>query len=747
MAKRSTEAFKKRINKKGTYGLQFCIVLFTALIFFSLVLHLFTEDRYKWLFVISHMAIIVLSSIIASLLYTRVKATDDEIFLFEGKNSEAGSTKDLKVGDRYGILAGTFKRSRKEFSFIVNITRGIVTHVNGNSLFPISKGMDWETAREIVIDCSLDPRTRREMGKLLSLDEMISLYNKGQKRSTQVAGGFAIEENTKYWLDMGCLVKMHPATGELLALITVEDITEDRILITVLKRALEQNYDFVMCIETENYGTIVFDADDQIRGRFNPSYEEEVEKNILAHAYGHDKKRAEMLTRLPYMTDILASQHRYDFLINEKGRGGENLKKFYKCSYLDNGRNYIYIVKQDVTEAFKNESSAKARLDKALKEREAAINARSEFMTRMSHEMRTPMNAILGLSVLMLDEVNNPEVMRDYIGKVNYSGRFLLQLINDVLDISRIEQDKFSLNRVEYSFGEFGEAINTMIGPMCMQKGLDFEIRSSIPNDSCIMTDPLRITQIFINLLSNSVKYTKPGGHVVFSCREWEHAGNIAKLSFSVKDDGIGMSEEFQKHMFEPFMQESTEVDSHLSGTGLGLPIVKGIIEKMGGKISVKSEKGKGTTFRVSLNVEVCSLKEKENDNLTEKDLTGLRVLLAEDNDINREIGVAILEKRGMLPETAVDGEKAVEAFESHEPGYYDIILMDIRMPVMSGLAATKLIRAMEREDAKTIPIIALSANAFSNDVQASLDAGLNEHLSKPIEAKLLYKTIAKYAK
>ena len=747
MVKRSTEALKKKITKKGTYGLQFCIVLFTALIFFSLVLHLLTEERYKFLFAFGHLMLIALSIIIARLLYVRFKCTDDEIFLFEEKNSTGESLKDLRVGDRYGILTGSFKSSRKEFSFIVNITRGIVTHVSGNSLFPILKGMDWETVREIIIDSSLDPRTRREMGKLLNLDEMLSLYNKGQKRAPQVVGGFVFEENAKYWLDMGCLVKMHPATGEMLALITVEDITEDRILISVLKRALEQNYDFVMCIETKNYGTLVFDADNQIRGRFNPSYEEEVEKNILAHAYGHDKKRAEMLTRLPYMKDILADQYRYDFLINEKGKGGEDLKKFYKCSFLDNGRNYIYIVKQDVTEAFKNESRAKARLDKALKEREAAVNARSEFMTRMSHEMRTPMNAILGLSGLMLDEVNNPDVMRDYISKVNYSGHFLLQLINDVLDISRIEQDKFALNQVEYSFGEFWEAIDTMIGPMCMQKELDFEIRSSIPSDYCILTDPLRITQIFINLLSNAVKYTKKGGHIVFTCRERERLGNIAKLSFSVKDDGIGMSEEFQKHMFEPFLQESTEVDSHLSGTGLGLPIVKGIVEKMGGKISVKSEQGKGTTFRVSLNVEVCGLKEKENEDLSEKDLSGLRVLLAEDNDINREIGVAILKKKGMIPETAVNGEKAVEAFSSHEPGYYDIILMDIRMPVMSGLTATKRIRAMEREDAKTIPIIALTANAFSKDVQASLDAGLNEHLSKPIEPKLLYETIAKYVK
>ncbi len=745
MVKRSTEALKKQISKKGTYGLQFCIVLFTALIFFSLVLQLFTDERYKYLFVVGHIMLIALSIIIARLLYVRFKCTDDEIFLFEEKDSEVDSIKDLKVGDRYGILTGSFKRSRKEFSFIVNITRNRISHVSGNSLFPISEGMEWDTVRNMILDASLDPRTRREMGKLLNPDAMISLYNQGVKRAPQVVGGFVFDEGYKYWLDMGCLVKMHPATGEMLALITAEDITEDRILISVLKRALEQNYDFVMCIETKNYGTLVFDASDQIRGRFNPSYEEEVEKNILAHAYGHDKKRAEMLTRLPYMKDILAEQYRYDFLINEKGKGGEDLKKFYKCSFLDNGRNYIYIVKQDVTEAFKNESRAKARLDKALKEREAAVNARSEFMTRMSHEMRTPMNAILGLSGLMLDEVNNPDVMRDYISKVNYSGHFLLQLINDVLDISRIEQDKFALNQVEYSFGEFWEAIDTMIGPMCMQKGLDFEIRSSIPNDYCILTDPLRITQIFINLLSNAVKYTKKGGHIVFAYRERERVGNIAKLSFSVKDDGIGMSEEFQKHMFEPFMQESTEVDSHLSGTGLGLPIVKGIVEKMGGKISVKSEQGKGTTFRVSLNVEVCGLKEKENNNLSEKDLSGLRVLLAEDNDINREIGVAILEKKGMIPETAVNGEKALEAFTMHEPGYYDIILMDIRMPVMSGLTATKRIRAMEREDAKTIPIIALTANAFSKDVQASLDAGLNEHLSKPIEPKLLYETIAKY--
>ncbi|MCR4934298.1 MAG: response regulator, partial [Lachnospiraceae bacterium] len=311
--------------------------------------------------------------------------------------------------------------------------------------------------------------------------------------------------------------------------------------------------------------------------------------------------------------------------------------------------------------------------------------------------------------------------------------------------ISKISQKKFQINKVPYSFGEFWEAVNMLIEPMCASKTVDFEWKSSIPEDYVVLTDPLRITQVFINLLSNAIKYTPSGGHISFECRQKELEGGNSKVTFIVKDDGIGMSDEFQKRMFEPFQQESKDVNSELNGTGLGLSIVKAIIDAMKGKITVNSAPGAGTTIKVVLDFEIAKDSPAHMIKYEDADLNGKRILVVEDNDINREIAVALLEKKGMIAETAVNGQDAMEKFSSHTPGHYDLILMDIRMPIMSGLKATKYIRAMERDDARQIPIIAMTANAFNKDVQASLDAGMNEHLSKPIEPRSLYNTIAKY--
>ncbi|MBP5624417.1 MAG: response regulator, partial [Lachnospiraceae bacterium] len=289
------------------------------------------------------------------------------------------------------------------------------------------------------------------------------------------------------------------------------------------------------------------------------------------------------------------------------------------------------------------------------------------------------------------------------------------------------------------------ESIDMLIGPMCVKKGVELEWKSGIPGDRCVYVDPLRLTQIFVNLLSNSVKYTPEGGHIVFECREEKRVGNKVFDIFVVSDNGIGMSEEFQKHLFEPFAQESHDVISDLNGTGLGLSIVKGIVDALDGSIEVESKAGEGSKFTVKLAFEVAEEACRSQKTGEEVDLNGKRILVVEDNDINREIAEAILQKKGIVTETAVNGQEAVEMFASRVAGYYDMILMDIRMPVMSGLTATKRIRAMDRDDAAEIPIVAMTANAFSKDVQASLDAGMDAHLSKPIEPNVLYSTISKF--
>lgn len=693
-------------------------------------------------------------AVIVGLITTYLKMVnllfERETYLFTGGENDdfAEANDDLAWSGRnkYGILSGEIVSKRKIFSFIASITKARLTNVKESNIFNLKSGMTWDEVRENIIGLALDPATRKKLSRFLDMDTMLQMYKTGKRRYSVVAG-FNIDGKDKRWYDMECIFKAHPVSGELFVSVVVEDITEERILMGVLNKIVGQNYDFVMCIEKDKNRTITFRVarGEEIKGEYRESYEIQVGSHIREHVLEHDRERALRDMDIAHVRKVLSDEKKYEILVDELDEEGNLRKKLYQYSYLDRARNFMCLIRQDVTEVIEKENEAKKALDLALQEKEAAMNARSEFMTRMSHEMRTPMNAILGLASVMMDEINNPDVMRDYISKVQYSGQFLLQLINDVLDITKMNQDKMTINETTYSFGEFWEAIDTMIGPMCLQKGVDFEIRSSIPTELCIKTDALRITQVFINLLSNAVKYTPKGGQIVFECKQTELDENRSRFDYTVSDNGIGMSEEFQQRMFEPFSQESQDVSSNLNGTGLGLSIVKGIVESMGGTIKIDSAVGEGTSVHVSIEAPVTRRKRHRSTGEITEELKGKRILLVEDNDINREIAVTVLQKKGMLVEEAVNGSEAVEKFSENEAGYYDAILMDIRMPVMNGLVATKKIRGLDREDAASIPIIAMTANAFGVDIAASLEAGMNEHLSKPIEPKVLYKTIAKY--
>lgn len=705
-------------------------------------------------FDMSKIIIVCLLAILTGMVSTYIRIEDlmfeSEVAMFAGTEDDdfvAESSDTAWSGrNKYGILSGELTAKRRVFTFIFNISKGYLSHIREVNVFNLKEGMKWDKVRDRIIGATIDPLSRMRMSRFLDLDTIVQSYKAGKRRSSVIAG-VCVEETEKIWVDIECILKTHPVSGELLATMVVEDISEERILMAVLNRIVEQNYDYVMCVERDKNRTITFSVKpgEEIRGTYGEVYDIEVSSYIRESVAEHDVERAFKLMSLDHIEEEIRKNSIHEFLIDEVDKFGNIRKKLFQYSYMDPSKIFLCVIKQDVTEVILKEDEAKARLAQALREKEAAMNARSEFMTRMSHEMRTPMNAILGLTSLMKDEIYNPDSLQNYLSKIQYSGKFLLQLINDVLDMSKMEQEKFQVNDVPYSFGEFWESIDMLIGPMCLRKGVDFEWKSSIPENRFVYTDPLRITQIFVNLLSNAVKYTPKDGHILFECKEEEDTGDTINALFVVKDDGIGMSEEFQKHLFEPFAQESKDVNSDLNGTGLGLAIVKGILTAMGGTIKVKSAPDQGTEFRVRLSFKRCHDVSRAKAVHEEADLSGKRVLVVEDNDINREIAVAILQKKEVIVETAVNGLEAVELFSGHAPYYYDLILMDIRMPVMSGLTATKRIRAMERDDASEIPIIAMTANAFSKDVQASLDAGINEHLSKPIEPKILYSTISKF--
>lgn len=378
-------------------------------------------------------------------------------------------------------------------------------------------------------------------------------------------------------------------------------------------------------------------------------------------------------------------------------------------------------------------------LSRKNKDLRRANNAKTEFVSKMSHDIRTPLNGILGMTYLAKAETNPPKT-GEYLDKIDLSGHFLLSLVNDILDMNKIVGKNFDLHPEPYLFEEFKSYIVAIIAPLCLKKGIACII-DNLDLKGAFLVDRLRFNQVFVNLLSNSVKYTKPGGHVHLCFANVAADDKTFIGEIIVEDNGIGMSEEFQKRMFEPFTQEK-DTQANM-GSGLGLFIVKQLVESMGGSIRVESKTGRGSRFIVSLSLELVPSKKNFEAVPDNTDfLDGIRVLLCEDNEINAEIATQMLERRGVTVESAENGKIGLEKFEASEEGYYDLILMDIRMPVMDGFEAAKQIQKLDRSDAKEIPIIALTADAYVQDEEKSTSCGMVAHIAKPINADILYETI-----
>ena len=380
------------------------------------------------------------------------------------------------------------------------------------------------------------------------------------------------------------------------------------------------------------------------------------------------------------------------------------------------------------------------------KEARSAAEAKSEFLSRMSHDIRTPMNAIMGLTHLAEDEEDITQI-KEYLHNIEVSTHFLLGLINDILDMSKIEHGDLKLKDDVFTREEFVSSINTVIGPLMNEKNIHFVFE--MPTDiECIRVDRLRFSQIFFNLLSNAAKFTPTGGTVEFTGEILSQDGKNVRMRFRVKDDGIGMSQEFLSHLYDPFSQERSKIGDTVRGTGLGLPIVKSLVDIMGGTITVNSQLGKGTEFIVELTVLLAEkeILEQQTDASLES-LKEARILLVEDNEINIYVAQLILEKAGCIVEVARDGRQAVECFKNSAEGYFKAILMDVRMPVMNGIEATRVIRSLPRTDARIVPVIAMTADAFDEERKQTLEAGMNYHLSKPINPQLLYQILSQYVK
>ena len=390
-------------------------------------------------------------------------------------------------------------------------------------------------------------------------------------------------------------------------------------------------------------------------------------------------------------------------------------------------------------------------VEAALEVAEKANKAKTDFLSNMSHDIRTPMNAIIGITTLMKNELHEPEKLAEHLGKLETSGQLLLGIINDILDMSRIESGKTTLNVEKMNLPRQISQLDSVIRQQAGQRRQTFTVETHVQHEN-VLGDPNRLKQVLMNILSNAVKYTPNGGHIRLEIDELTHTEHYTKYRFVVQDNGIGMSEEFQKTLFEPFTREEKSGTNKVQGTGLGMAITKSIVDLMGGTIHVESTTGKGTQFEVVLEFPIDAeadtvqqaqaLPEEEE---TTSPLSGMKFLCAEDNAINAEILQMLLETNGASCTICSNGQEIVDAFTSVKPGDYDMILMDIQMPVMDGLEATRRIRSGENPLGRTIPILAMTANAFLEDMQKSKEAGMDEHLSKPVDISALEQTVKRF--
>ena len=404
---------------------------------------------------------------------------------------------------------------------------------------------------------------------------------------------------------------------------------------------------------------------------------------------------------------------------------------------------------KEMEESNKKLKKAKDITTEALQTAENANKAKTDFLSNMSHDIRTPMNAIIGMTSLIRHDAGNKAKVIEYADKIDISSQHLLGIINDVLDMSKIEAGKTVFKYTDFSILDFITELNTIFHSQIDEKNQTLTIIKENIRHEWVNGDQVHLMQIFSNLVSNAVKYTQEGGKIQFLVEECETKSSVyAKYRFLVSDNGMGMSADFKDTIFDAFTRAESSMTNKIQGTGLGMAITKNLVEAMGGTIDVESELGQGSCFEVLIDLRIAedrfvsSAEQVEKDEPAGNVLKGMRFLCAEDNELNAEILMELLKIEDAECTICENGKRVLEAFEQSAPGDYDMILMDVQMPVMNGYEATKAIRRSSHELAKTIPIIAMTANAFSEDIQHSLAAGMNAHVSKPIEMKVLEKTI-----
>lgn len=803
--------------------------------------------------------------------FTKIKRNEERAkILYEGVREELATlSKDTLVSIR------------------MNLTKNIIEDCRGGELQDIDlRGMKISERFNQRLNYFPLERDRKKFAAEFNSEKLLKDFAAG--KNIQYAVFFSRRpDGRECFVSYKVTLRRDPDTEDIIAFATEKDYNNEIVSDTVMSKALTDQFDMIIYIVSGNYGVVIGDPSKVRNGNIFPhrligKYEDYLQNQVAPVLSGTPEEREKFLKALTLQKVEHALEIREPYEVNiHCFIDGEIYHKRFVFYLVDREAKFYIMLKSDTTKFQRAQFAKNEQLKNALEIANQANVAKTAFLSAMSHEIRTPMNAIIGLDSIALKTPNLPENLREHLEKIGSSARHLLGIINDILDMSRIESGRMILKHEEFSFSHMLEQINTMVNGQCREKGLQYDCAIRGRVEDFYIGDEMKLKQVLINILGNAIKFTAKGGTINFSVEQIANFEDKSTLRFVVKDTGIGIDKEYLPKIFDAFSQEDSGNSNAYGGTGLGMAITKNIVETMNGNISVKSEKGVGSEFIVNVTlrnspktidsvkgkkIEAKDLKvlivdddpiacehaklvleevgisadislngrdavekvrvqrarhegynillidlrmpelngiqvtrqirdivgnecaiiiltaynwddiieeamsagvdrflakplfastvvdefnqalEKRNGNEPEKqlaDLEGRKILMAEDMPVNAEIMIMVLSMRGMEVEHAPNGQEAVNTFANSPPNHFDAVLMDIRMPIMDGLKATETIRALDRPDAKTVPIIAMTANAFDEDVQRSLQAGMNAHLSKPVEPEHLFQTLA----
>lgn len=602
-------------------------------------------------------------------------------------------------------------------------------------------------------DKIVDSASRELFVKKFETPALLEAWGRGETSVMMPAYRMNINGRIK-WYSSKVLLVQRPDSGDIIGITYTNDIDTQVNNQRAIDRVLSEETEFValLCLESKKIRLIsAMEAEFCVPPVVESDFIEYRTNKIDPIVMEEDKELVRTRYTIEEMKKDLDTQGIFSLTYRRYNEQEQVCRKRLRAFYLDEYHQNIIVVRSDVTEIYNEELRQQEILKKALHDSEEANRLKTDFLSRMSHDMRTPMNGILGLTQLSKEE-NDIQVMKEYLSQIELSGKVLLDLINDTLDMNKMDSGKLKLNPLPMNSEDvFGNVI-TNARIMAAEKGIQLKlIAPQIEHGKWVpvVADASRLEQVLFNVISNAIKFTPSQGIVELKFENISIGDGIVKDKYIIRDTGIGMKPEFLEHIYDAFAQENRNRYGKDQGTGLGMSIVKQLVDLMGGEITITSELNKGTEVTLVMQYPIYEgTLETGNQNVGDfKNLEGKHILLCEDHPLNAQIAAKLLEKHHMIVDVAKNGEVGLLKFKYADEYYYDCILMDVRMPMMDGMEATRAIRSLDRKDAMDIPIIAMTANAFDEDVRQCVGAGMNAHLSKPIEAQKLYQTLAKFIK